>query len=48
MDLSDGQLGAIVVENATGPDAVYVIFANEDGRWLVDEIIDFVPAEGGE
>ena len=46
MELSDGRLGAIVVERTAGVlDAVYVIFENQGDRWLVAEIIDFAPIE---
>jgi hypothetical protein len=46
MELSDGRVGAIVVESLAGQqDAVYAIFAQEGDRWLVDEIIDFAPVE---
>lgn len=44
MELSDGRVGAIVVDSSGGQqDAVYAIFAQEGDRWLVDEIIDFAP-----
>lgn len=46
MELSDGRLGAIIVDRSMGQqDAVYVILEQQGDRWLVDEIIDFVPAE---
>lgn len=46
MALSDGRVGAIVVDRSGGQhDAVYVIFENQDGRWLAAEIIDFAPVD---
>jgi hypothetical protein len=46
MELSDGRLGAIVVDRSLGQqDAVYVILEQQGGRWLVDEIIDFAVRE---
>ncbi|MBA2596053.1 MAG: hypothetical protein H0V00_05435 [Chloroflexia bacterium] len=46
MELSDGRLGAIVVDRSAGQqDAVYVIFENRGDRWLVAEIIDFAPVD---
>jgi hypothetical protein len=45
MELSDGRIGAIVVESVGGQqDAVYAIFENQGDRWVVDELIDFAPA----
>jgi hypothetical protein len=46
MELSDGRLGAIIVDRSMGQqDAVYVILEQQGDRWLVDEIIDFAPVE---
>ena len=46
MELSDGRLGAIVVERSEGAlDAVYITLENQGDRWLVAELIDFAPAE---
>jgi hypothetical protein len=46
MELSDGRLGAIVVERSEGAlDAVYITLENQGDRWLIAELIDFAPAE---
>ena len=46
MELSDGRVGAIVVESVGGQqDAVYAIFERQGDQWVVDELIDFAPAE---
>jgi hypothetical protein len=52
--LPDGRVAAFVVFNEPllpppGPETLLFIFANEDGRWLVDDWIDFsiVPANFG-
>lgn len=46
MVLDDGRVGAFVVDR-TGDTVttVYAIFAQEDGRWLVDDVIEFSPFE---
>jgi ketosteroid isomerase-like protein len=49
MDLGDGRIGAFVVDESGGQlDTVYAIFARQDDRLLVDEIIDFAPRPGEE
>jgi hypothetical protein len=49
MDLGDGRVGAFVVDESGGQlDTVYAIFERQDGRLLVDEIIDFAPRPGEE
>ena len=52
--LPDGRVAAFVVLNEpllppTGPETLLFIFADQDGRWLVDDWIDFsiVPADFG-
>ena len=46
MELSDGRLGAIVVERSEGRlDAVYIMPGAQGDRWLIAELIDFAPAE---
>ena len=45
MQLSDGRIGAIVVESVGGQqDSVFAIFEHQGDRWVVDEIIDFAPS----
>ncbi len=47
MELGDGRVGAFLVttDPFVGPDTVYLILVQEDGRWLIDEITEFlVPA----
>jgi hypothetical protein len=44
--LPDGRIAAFVVLNEpllppTGPETLLFVFANQDGRWLVDDWIDF-------
>ena len=51
MALGDGRVGAFVVEETGGdpPFSSYVLFVEEDGAWLVDELIEFsAPPEEGE
>ncbi len=51
MELEDGRVGAFVASTDpfVGPDAIYFVFVQEDGRWLVADFIDFLdPAGGGE
>ena len=55
--LADGRVAAFVLVNEpllppTGPETLLFIFANQDGQWLLDDLIDFsvapvVPAEAG-
>jgi hypothetical protein len=52
--LADGRIAAFVVINEPllpppGPEALLFIFANQDGRWLLDDLIDFsiVPPDFG-
>ena len=48
--LADGRVGAVVVTDnpaapPPGPEAAYLVFAEEDGRWLIDEpIVTLGPA----
>jgi hypothetical protein len=53
--LPDGRVTAFVVLNEpllppSGPETLLFVFANQDGRWLVDDWIDFsiVPPDFGE
>ena len=53
--LPDGRIAAFVVLNEpllppAGPETLLFVFANQDGRWLVDDWIDFsiVPPNFGE
>jgi hypothetical protein len=53
--LPDGRVAAFVVLNEpllppAGPETLLFVFANQDGRWLVDDWIDFsiVPPDFGE
>lgn len=51
MELENGQVGAFLAttDPFVGPDTIYVTFIQEDDRWLIDEIIEFlVPGVGGE
>ncbi len=50
MDLEDGQVGAFLAttDAFTGPDTVYVVFVQEDDRWLIDDIVEFLVPGGGE
>jgi hypothetical protein len=42
--LEDGRIGAIW---SIGGDRVFIMYKNEDGKWLVDEVLDVVdPVEG--
>ena len=43
MELGDGRVGAFVVEQRGGgpPLSSYAIFVEDDGDWLVDEVIEF-------
>lgn len=53
--LPDGRIAAFVVINEPllpprGPETLLFVFANQDGRWLLDDLVDFsvapvVPAE---
>jgi hypothetical protein len=52
--LPDGRVAAFVIINEpllppAGPETLLFIFANQDGRWLLDDLIDFsiVPADFG-
>ena len=52
--LPDGRVAAFVVINEpllppSGPETLLFIFANQDGRWLLDDLVDFsiVPADFG-
>jgi hypothetical protein len=54
-ELPDGRIAAFVVLNEpllppSGPETLLFVFANQDGRWLVDDWIDFsiVPPDFGE
>ena len=48
MVLADGRVAAFVVERYAGADSIsFAIFAEEDGAWLVDEVIEF-PASDDE
>jgi hypothetical protein len=42
--LEDGRVGALVEtifpDEAPGPQVDFIIFVQEDGRWLLDEIIE--------
>ena len=48
MALGDGRVGAFLVRThpVSGPDTIYVTFVNEDGRWLVDDLVHFLLPEG--
>ncbi len=46
MDLSDGRVGAFIVDGSEGQlDTVYVIFVREGDRLLADELFDFVAVD---
>ncbi len=48
MALEDGRVGAFVAttDPFVGPDTAYLVFVQEDGRWLADDIVEFlVPDE---
>jgi hypothetical protein len=50
-ELEDGRVGAFVVttDPLAGPDTVYILFAQADDRWLVDDVVEFLTGdEGGE
>ncbi len=44
MELEDGRVGAFLAttDPFVGPDTVYIVFVQQDGRWLVDDIIEFL------
>jgi hypothetical protein len=45
MQLNDGRLGAIAIEHSEGGlEAVYITLEQQDGRWIVAEVIDFASA----
>lgn len=45
--LADGRVGVFVVERSDGAiNTSYALFEQVDGRWLVDEVIEFGPASG--
>ena len=48
MALEDGRVGALLVttDAFVGTDTVYLVFVQEDGRWLVDDIIEFLEPGG--
>ena len=49
MDLSDGRVGAFVVDESGGPlDTVYAIFERQKNRLPLDELFDFAPRLGDE
>ena len=43
MDLGGGRVGAFVVERSGGdpPLTSYAVFVESDGRWLVDDVVEF-------
>ena len=51
--MEDGRVGALVVSDdptvaPEGPETVLVIFVEEGGRWLVDEVVEFTVNEEDE
>ncbi len=51
MELEDGRVGALMAttDPFVGPDTAYVIFVQENDRWRIDEIIEFLdPNAGGQ
>ncbi len=49
MELENGRVGAFLAttDPFVGPDTIYVIFIQEDDRWLIDEITEFLVPGGG-
>ena len=51
MELEDGRVGALMAttDPFVGPDTAYIIFVQENDRWRIDEIIEFLdPNAGGQ
>ena len=48
MELEDGRVGALLIttDAVVGTDTIYVVLVQEDGRWLVDDIIEFLEPGG--